>query len=126
MSCRIWVVVMVTVGCAPSLSTFQPAHVAPKGHVMASGGFEVGLPVGAIDALIDSGKTLAEQGQSGQPLTTEQKWQIFDAGINLMLNLPSVSPHVAVAYTPLAHLELGVRYAGTAWRGGARVEVLRQ
>jgi hypothetical protein len=110
-------------GCAPSLSTFQPAHVAPKGHVTAEVGLEGGVPVGAFTTLLDEGKTLAKQGANGQPLSNEQKWQIFDAGVNLLLLTPSFGPHVGVAYVPIDHLEVGVRYAGAAWRLGARYQL---
>ena len=46
-------------GCAPSLSTFQPAHVAPKGHFSVSAGVEGNAPVGAFETLLDDGKNLA-------------------------------------------------------------------
>jgi hypothetical protein len=111
-------------GCAPSLSTFQPANVAPKGHVSVSAGVEGNAPVGAFETLLDDGKNLARQGANGQPLTDDQKWQIFDAGVNLLLLTPSVTPHFAVSYVPIEHLEVGVRYAGEAWRGGVRYQLL--
>jgi hypothetical protein len=111
-------------GCAPSLSTFQPAHVAPKGHVSVSMGVEGNAPVGAFETLLDTGKDLGRQGVSGQALTDDQKWKIFDAGVNLILLMPSVGPHFAVNYVPVDHVEIGVRYAGSAWRGGARWQLL--
>jgi hypothetical protein len=110
--------------CAPSLSTFQPAQVAPKGHVTAEFGFEGGVPVGAFTALVDEGKTLARQGATGQPLTDDEKWKIFDAGVNLLLLTPSIGPHVGVTFVPVRRLEVGVRYAGAAWRAGARTQLL--
>jgi hypothetical protein len=110
-------------GCAPSLSTFQPAHVAPKGHVAAEVGLEGGLPLGAFSDVVDAGKTLAAAGKN-RTLTSDEKWQIFDAGVNLALTLPSIGPHVAVAYTPVDRFEVAVRYAGSAWRGGARYQLL--
>jgi hypothetical protein len=91
---------------------------------MASMGFEAGVPTGAFDAIVDTGKTLARRGQMGDTLTTDEEWQIFDAGINLMVNLPSVGPHFAIAYVPVGRLELSVRYAGAAYRGGVRYQFL--
>jgi hypothetical protein len=111
-------------GCAPSLSTFQPAHVAPKGHLSAEAGLEGGIPVGAFSALIDAGKTLANRGAMGQTLTDDEKWQIFDAGVNLLLDTPSIGPHVGATYTPLDRLEVGLRYAGSAFRVGGRYQLL--
>lgn len=117
-------VAVIAAGCAPALSTFQPAHVPPRGTVTASGGFEVGVPVGAISTLIDTGKALAERGQAGEVLSAEQRWQIFDAGINLLLATPSIGPHIAVGYVPADRVELGLRYAGSAWRFGGRLQLL--
>jgi hypothetical protein len=118
------VVVGLGVGCAPSLSTFQPAHVAPKGHFTAEAGVEGGLPVGAITTVIDKGKMLAEKAKNNEALTDDEKWQIFDAGVNLVLTMPSIGPHVLVGYTPLDRFEVSLRYAGSAWRGGARYQIL--
>jgi hypothetical protein len=114
----------LAVGCAPSLSTFQPAHVAPKGHIAAEAGLEGGLPVGAFSNLVDAGKLLASRGANGEALSSDDKWKIFDAGVNLALTMPSIGPHVAVAYTPLDRFEVAVRYAGSAWRGGVRYQLL--
>jgi hypothetical protein len=118
------ILVASVAGCAPSLSTFQPASVARKGHLSASAGLEGNVPVGAFETLIDDGKTLAKQGMSGQPLTDDQKWQIFDAGVNFILLTPSVTPHFAATYVPLDRFEVGVRYAGSAWRGGVRYQLV--
>ena len=91
---------------------------------MASAGFEAGVPTGAFGDVINTGKDLASKGQSGQPLTADEKWKIFDAGVNLLLDTPTVGPHVALAYTPVDRFEVGVRYAGAAWRLGARYQLL--
>jgi hypothetical protein len=110
--------------CAPSLSTFQPAHVAPKGHVAASVGVEGGASVGAFTEVIDRGKDLARRAQNNEALTDDDLWKIFDAGVGLMLASPSFGPHVAVAYTPLDRLEVGLRYAGSAFRFAGRYQLL--
>lgn len=114
----------VTLGCAPSLSTFQTAQVLPKGHATAQVGFEGGVPVGAFTTLIDEGKDLARKGRDGEALTDDDKWKIFDAGVNLVLLTPSIGPLFGATYTPIDRLEVGVRYAGSAWRGGVRYQVL--
>ena len=44
--------------------------------------------------------------------------------MNLLLASPSVGPHFAVGYVPLEHFEVTVRYAGLAWRLGARYQLL--
>jgi hypothetical protein len=121
---RLLALLVAGVGCAPSLSTFQPAQVAPKGHLAASIGVEAGTAVGALDTLFDTAKELADRGQMGQPLTDDEKWKIFDAGVNLLLVTPSFGPHLAAAYTPVNRLEVGLRYAGGAWRLGGRYQLL--
>lgn len=120
------VTLLATCGCAPSLSTFQPAHVAPAGHVQVAVGLEAGIPVGSLGDAIEAGKTLADKAASGQPLTNDEKWQLFDTGINLVLNAPSVGPHFSLAYTLLPKFEISVRYAGTAPRLGARYQLLQR
>ncbi|HVZ72845.1 MAG TPA: hypothetical protein VHJ20_10765 [Polyangia bacterium] len=119
-----FVVALTISGCAPSLSTFQPAHVAPRGRIAASVGLEGGVPTGAFTSLVDAGKALAARGQNGEALSDDDKWRIFDAGVNLALTLPSFGPHLLIGYTPADHLEVSVRYAGSAWRLGARYQLL--
>jgi hypothetical protein len=111
-------------GCAPALSTFQPAHVAPQGHFQGGAGFEIGVPVGTLDDLITVGRNLADKAQTNQGLTDDEKWRLFDVGINLALNPPSVGPHVGIAYTVVEHLELNLRYAGAVIRFGGRYQLL--
>jgi hypothetical protein len=123
-SAELVLVVGLTGACAPSLSTFQPAHVPPKGHVMAAAALEVDVPVGGFTSLFDAGKTIAERGQQQGTLTTQEIWQVFDAGVNLALNFPSVAPHFALAFTPIDRLEVGVRYTLSAWRLGVRYQLL--
>ena len=38
---------------------------------------------------------------------------------------PSVGYHFAAYYSPIDRFELGLRYAGGGWRGGARYQLLR-
>lgn len=109
--------------CAPSLSTFQPAHVAPQGHVAASMGVEGGAAIGAFTDLVARGKDLAVRAQS-EDLNDDDKWRILDAGVGLLLTMPSIGPHVAVAYTPVDRFEIGLRYAGSAYRLAGRYQLL--
>jgi hypothetical protein len=119
-------VIGVGAGCAPSLSTFQPAHVAPKGHLSAGAGFEAGVPIGAFSTVLDTAKDLSRKATADPPvpLTADEKWRILDAGVNLVLVTPSFGPHFGVNYTPIDRLEVGVRRAGSAWRGGVRYQIL--
>jgi hypothetical protein len=73
-------------GCAPSLSTFETARVPPKGHFAVAAGFEGSLPVGSILDAIDTGKDLGKKVENGQTLTSDEKWRVFDAGMQLLLS----------------------------------------
>jgi len=114
----------ILTSCAPSLSTFQTARVPPKGHYAVAAGFEGSIPVGTLLDAIDTGKDLGGKIQRGQTLTSEEKWRVFDAGMQLLLSPPSVGYHLMVAYVPLDKLEVSLRYAGSALRLGTRYQLL--
>ena len=112
-------------GCAPSLSTLQPAQVGPKGKLTVAAGVELGFPTGRIVDVVNTGETLAKSctNQNCQ-LSDDQKRQIFDAGVTLAGSPPSVGQHLAVNYTIVDDTELGLRWAGETWRVGARRQLL--
>ena len=112
--------------CAPSLSSMQPAHVAPKGHAQATVAVEVGVPTGAVGRIIDTGKTLAAAANDGRrPLTSMEKQQLFESGVAVAASPPSFGYHYAFAYTLLDRWELNARWAGDGWRLGSRYQLLR-
>lgn len=121
----LWVVGWVVVGCAPTLSSFTPAHVAPKHHVQAEMGFDVSVPTGAINDFVNEAPTLAKAAHEHE-LTEDEQRRLFRAGAALALNPPSLVTHVGVAYTPLEHFEVGGRLSPGAWRLGARYQLLEQ
>jgi hypothetical protein len=110
-------------GCAPSLATLQPAHVAPKGHIQAAAGFEVGVPTGTIATVVDVGQSLGRQART-RMLTDAEVIQIFDAGVSWASSPPSVGQHFALAYTLVDRTEIEIRYAGGGWRLGGRYQAL--
>lgn len=110
--------------CAPPLSTFQTARIPPKGTTEAVAGFEASLPVGTLSDVVQAGKDVAAKGNSGQSLTADEKWQLFDAGTAVLLSPPSFGYHFMLAYVPTDKLEIGLRYAGGALRLGARYQLL--
>jgi hypothetical protein len=117
---------LVATACAPALSTFQPAHVAPAGHILAAGGLEVAIPTGAVLTGIDTAKDLGERASNGEMLSDAQKLQILDAGLNLVVNAPAIGPHLGIAYTFVDRLEGNVRFAGRAFRFGGRYQILKR
>jgi hypothetical protein len=112
-------------GCAPSLSSFQPAHVAPKGHVTAELGSDLSLPTGTLASTYDAAKTLASAGKS-RMLTEDEKIQLFIAGTNLALSPPALVNHLAINYVPADRWEVGGRYSSRAFRLGGRRQLLVQ
>ncbi|WP_438028441.1 hypothetical protein [Sorangium sp. So ce233] len=114
-----------TCGCAPALSTFQPAHVAEKGHVQAELGLDVSIPTGAITSVIDAGLVLADVAESRE-LSERERQTLFEAGGALALNPPSVTPHIGIGYTALDRWELNLRYTGSALRLGTRYQLLKR
>jgi hypothetical protein len=121
-----WVILCVATlgGCAPSLSTFQTASVPPTGHFSAAVGLEGSVPIGPLYDAYSTGKDVLEKAQNGQTLTSAEKWQAFDAGMQLLLSPPSVGYHLSLAYVPWKRLEVSLRYAGSAFRLGTRYQLL--
>jgi len=115
----------LTAGCAPSLSTMQPAHVAPKGHVQATAGIEVSAPTGTFTRVIDAGKALSAAAERDGTLTPEEKQRVFEAGVNVVVVPPSFGYIFAANYTVLDNWEVGLRYAGGGWRLGTRYQILK-
>jgi hypothetical protein len=111
-------------GCAPSLSTFQTAAVPPTGHFSAAVGLEGSVPIGPLYDAYSAGKNVLEKAQNGQTLTSPEKWEAFDAGMQLLLSPPSVGYHLSLAYVPWKRLEVSLRYAGSAFRLGTRYQLL--
>jgi len=117
--------VVALAGCAPSLSTMQPAHVAKEGHVQAEGGFDVSIPTGSIKRTIDAAKPLMAVARS-RALTEGEQLEVFDASVNLAMNPPAPATHLGLAYGVVEDLEIGLRWASGAWRLGARYQLFHQ
>ena len=111
-------------GCAPSLSTFQTAAVPPTGHFSAAVGWEGSLPLGTLYDVFTTGRDALERAEKGQALTTEEKWQAFDTGMELLLNPPAFGYHLSFAYVPWRRLEVSLRYASSAFRLGTRYQLV--
>jgi hypothetical protein len=122
---RLLLLLLAATGCATSLSGFQPAHVAPKGHLTAEFGWDVSVPVGTIVRAIDAGKNLVDAANN-RSLNDAERRQLIEAGANVLLNPPAVVTHAGLTYVPFTAWELGVRWSPGAWRGGVRHQLLEQ
>jgi hypothetical protein len=116
---------ILTSGCAATLSGFQPAHVPAKGHVSAELGWDVSAPTGTISRTLDAGKTLARASQS-RSLTDSERRQVIEAGANLAIDPPALVMHLGVAFVPVDRWELGLRWSSGSWRAGFRHQFLTQ
>src|SRR5262245_14898205 len=116
------VTTLLAAACPPSLSSFQPAHVAPAGHSQAQPGGDGAVRVGTISTTLDAAKTLATAAQS-RSLGPEERRDVFEAGVNLALDPPSLVSHIGVTYTPFERWEVGIRRTSGAWRLGVRRQI---
>lgn len=110
--------------CATPLSTFQTAAVPPTGHYSAAIGWEGSLAIGPLVNAIDTGYDVGKKVANGQPLTTQEKLDAFDAGMQLLLNPPSFGYNMSFAYVPWRRLELSLRYTVSTVRVGTRYQIL--
>jgi hypothetical protein len=112
-------------GCAPALSSFTPAHVAPHKHVQAEAGFDVSAPLGTIRDVIEQGEKLGNAARDRE-LNEQEQAELFHAGAGLALNPPSVVSHLGIAYGLVERFEVGGRLTPGAWRLGGRYQLLDQ
>ncbi len=112
-------------GCAASLSSFRPAHVAETGNVQMESGIDISYPSGGIADVIDAAEVLEDLNQQGL-LTAEESSAIVKGAGALGLNPPALIPHVGVATGALEHWEAGARLATSGWRLSVRRQLLYQ
>jgi len=125
-SLRTYVLVLAAAtGCAPALSSFQPAHVGKKGTIAVATGVDLSAPTGSIGKIIDTADTLSDT--AGQrELTEAERDQMIDAGITVALAPPAPVTHFGATYVPATDWEVGLRYASGGWRLGIRRQLLKQ
>ncbi len=112
-------------GCAPTLSSFTPAHVADKGHVQAEIGMDVSIPTGTMVRAIGASDELVKLAKERE-LTEAERQRALSAAFALLLNPPSVNPHIGVAYSVAQDFELNLRYSVGTLRLGGRYQILHQ
>jgi hypothetical protein len=118
-------IAILAAGCAPSLSTLQPAAVARPGHIQGHLGFDVSIPTGTVTRVIDAAESLATAARN-RDLTEDEKKTVYEAGVNLAANPPSPASNLLIAVGVAKRVEVGVRIAGGGWRLGGRVQILEE
>jgi len=85
---------------------------------------EGSIPTGSPLAVIDAGTNISDRIRKNESVTSDEKWQVFDAGMQLLLNPPSFGYHLRLAYVPVERLEVSLRYTGSALRLASRYQLL--
>ena len=112
--------------CAPTLSSFQPAHVAKKGSVQAEMGQDFCIPTGTVRKAIDAAETIAKLADSQQAATDDDKRKLAEAGIAMLLNPAAFNTHIGLAYAFANDWDGSLRMTTGGWRLGARHQFLHQ
>lgn len=112
-------------GCAPALSTFTPAHVAPRGHVQAEIGSDVSYPTGTLADLKDGADALSNAAQDRE-LTEEEQHRVLRGAASTLLNPPSFNTHLGIGVGVYDNTEVQGRLTSGGWRLGGRYQLLSQ
>lgn len=97
--------------CAPALSTFTPAPVAPHQHFRGATALGVSIPTGSIGEAFDTAEKLAEAVIDGRALTDDEVGDLFESTSKVLVNLPSVNYELQGRYGIVKYLDLGLRLA---------------
>jgi hypothetical protein len=118
-------IALASFGCATTLSSFQPAHVAPRGHAQAEAGFDISYPASSLRDDLRAAEALQTAAQQ-RMLTDDERRAILAGGAALGLDPPAVIPHAGFAYSPFDEWEIGLRLAASGWRAGVRRQLVHQ
>ena len=104
-------ILLMGAGCAPVLSSMQPARTVDEGKLAWGTGLDGSVPVSGIfdtvDVLDQTDQVLAAGGE----LSEAQVRDVVDASLALLLNPPSLSSQFAFAYG-LTDQVIGLPYHG--------------
>jgi hypothetical protein len=120
----LWLAVSL-LGCGAGLSTSQPAHVAEQGHSQVELGVDLSFSTGTIRKLVRAAQALESASQT-RMLTDAERRAILTGAAELSINPPAVIPHMGFAASPWERWELGLRFAASGLRFGARRQLLLQ
>ncbi len=116
---------LVSSGCASTLSTLQTARPVKRGQVEVNGGAGIYLPVGpavtVIKQGIEQGLAIRDAERSGEPysLSEEDQQELLTAGLALAISVPITGPSYEISARTgiLAEdWDVGLRYSVNALR----------
>ncbi len=116
------ILMVLGVGCAPSLSTMMPAQVTPKGRFQVSTSVDVADTQGGIRDAVDD---LLNLEISESVLSEEELNTVVAAGEAVMVQPPSLGAQIGVAYGASDWLEVGLRTSVNTIRGWIRWQFLQ-
>lgn len=111
-------------GCAPALSTLQPATIAPKKSVHAAAGYGVSVPVAGTVRSVSQAKKAADRAQDGEEMSTKDQEEVIKTALGATLNPPSFGSEYQLGYGFADRWQADVRYALSAWRLGVRYQAI--
>lgn len=113
-------------GCSTTISTLQPAETVGRNKWHVGVAQDVSIPVGRVTSVTSTGATTAAKilADSSYKPTDQDRREILDAGLGLMLNPPGTTPDVMVRYGFVDGFDAGVRYSGTQVHLDAKAQFL--
>jgi hypothetical protein len=121
---------LVSTGCATSLTTLQIARPVEPKHFQATFGGSIYAPLGSIGTVIGqaakqagNAKTAAETG-APYTLSPEDQQDLITAGIGLAVLTPSAGYEMSVRTGIVKDLDVGLRYNVTSLRLDTKYRIL--
>lgn len=103
-------------GCSTALSTMQPVEPMAPGHVHASGGMTVNVPVSRIVSAVDATASMGEQfvRDTSYVPSEEDRRKTLAAATGLALASPGVNHDFMLRVGAFKNFDVGLRYSGLA------------
>ncbi|RAL20343.1 hypothetical protein DL240_17325 [Lujinxingia litoralis] len=119
---------LVTSGCATSLTNLAPAHTLDPGQVQITGVAAADLNTGVFDGTINAGRAVYEAVQNTEdPVSEDELRTLLDALLVWTLLRPGFTPEfaarVGVSDRVLHGLDVGLRYNGAVLKPDLRLQL---
>lgn len=120
------VILVFGTGCSTTISTLQPAETVGKNKWHVGVAENVAIPVGRIASVTSTGADTAAKliADTNYKPTEQDRREILNAGLGLMLNAPGTNPDVMVRYGFVDGFDAGIRYSTTQVHLDAKAQFL--